>query len=967
MPSNTKLLTALLFSLSLLVSGATLTVGPSGNFTKPCQAFAAAASGDTILIDAAGDYRGDVCAITASNLLIRGVNGRPRIDALGGAASGKAIWVVQGNDVIIENVEMLNCKVPDRNGAAVKMEGANLTLRWVYFHHNENGLLTGNMPGDILIEFSEFGYNGTAHNIYVGHMRSLTVRFSYLHHSVIGHEVKSRADFTNLYYNRIMTEQDGNGSLEIDLPNGGNAVVVGNLVQQGPVSSNYAMISFTVEGPYPVNQLRMAYNTFVSEYNPSRIFSLPTTFATEASSSGLVINNIFQGGAVLAPSYASPRITFQNNLQGDGWLADLHNYDYGLLPGSPAIAAAIGAPADLVPNWQYVHPACGMPRTAAGAADQGAYESNAPPRTTSERCALSWHELTPRLTLSSASLVKSGVVEARVTLNGLAPAGGATVSLSSSTPSQAAVPATVTVPAGESTVIVPIDINVGPVGVAIVFTTTLAGRSTTTTLSLSSAALAVESITAGAAGVTASGVVTGKVTLNSPALAGGAIVALASSNPAVLTVPSTATVPAGATVSPNFNMTAAAVSVSTPVTISATYGGITRTAIVTVTPAALVSFYVTPVTISGGKPITLASVGLNEPAPAGGVTVLLTSSNAAALPPASVTVPAGAKSSGYFTIPTAGVATSVPVTIQASWGGVTKSVTITVKPTALYWFNANAAPISSGNLIYANVTLDGPAPSAGAVITLTTANPAVATPPATITVAPGTTVSQNFTMTTGAVAVATPVVITASYGGVSKALTVTVKPPDLYGLSVFATTVSGGKSLYATVSLDGRAPAGGAVVAFSSSNPALAAPPVSVTVAAGATASAYIIIPTGFVTAATTVAITATYGGVSKPVTVNVKPTALLAIAASPLAIKGGLTIGSASVTLDGPAPPGGALVTLSSSNPAVKPASSVIVPAGATVAAFTIPTQAVATATPATVTAACGGVSKPVNLTVNP
>lgn len=234
---TTRHLTLVFASLLLCLTafGETITVGPSGTFLKPCQAFAAASSGDTILIDAAGNYSGDVCAITPSNLLIRGVNGRPRIDAAGNNAKGKAIWVVQDNDVIIENVEMLNCKVPDLNGAAVRAEGINLTLRWVYFHHNENGLLTGAFPGDILIEFSEFSYNGHgdgySHNIYVGHQRSFTLRFSYIHHSVVGHSVKSRADETNLLYNRIMTEQSGTGSLEIDLPNGGKGTVVGNLVQ----------------------------------------------------------------------------------------------------------------------------------------------------------------------------------------------------------------------------------------------------------------------------------------------------------------------------------------------------------------------------------------------------------------------------------------------------------------------------------------------------------------------------------------------------------------------------------------------------------------------------------------------------------------------------------------------------------------------------------------------------------------
>src|SRR5687767_9999190 len=52
--------------------GATLQVGPGKTYAKPCAAFAAAADGDTIEIDA-GRYDGDVCAIARNDLTIRGV------------------------------------------------------------------------------------------------------------------------------------------------------------------------------------------------------------------------------------------------------------------------------------------------------------------------------------------------------------------------------------------------------------------------------------------------------------------------------------------------------------------------------------------------------------------------------------------------------------------------------------------------------------------------------------------------------------------------------------------------------------------------------------------------------------------------------------------------------------------------------------------------------------------------------
>src|ERR1051326_6318424 len=179
-------------SLSLFVylaaaaSAATLQVGPGQQYAKPCGAILVAHDGDTILIDAAGSYNGDVCMWYANGLTIRGINGRPRIDAAGLNANGKGTWVIEGTDNVIENVELSGSTVPDGNGAGIRFEGVNLTLRNVYIHHNQDGILSGNLQtGEILIENSEFAYNGTGtgytHNIYIGYSSKFTLRYSYSH------------------------------------------------------------------------------------------------------------------------------------------------------------------------------------------------------------------------------------------------------------------------------------------------------------------------------------------------------------------------------------------------------------------------------------------------------------------------------------------------------------------------------------------------------------------------------------------------------------------------------------------------------------------------------------------------------------------------------------------------------------------------------------------------------------------
>ena len=77
--------------------------------------------------------------------------------------------------------------------------------------------------------------------------------------------------------------------------------------------------------------------------------------------------------------------------------------------------------------------------------------------------------------------------------------------------------------------------------------------------------------------------VTGSVTLNGTAPAGGTQVALSSDQPGAVTVPGSVTVPAGATSVP-FTVTTNVVSSATVVNVSATAGGVTQKAQLTVNP-----------------------------------------------------------------------------------------------------------------------------------------------------------------------------------------------------------------------------------------------------------------------------------------------------------------------------------------------------------------------------------------------
>jgi len=234
----------------------------------------------------AATYAADVAVWRANRLTLKGVGGRPHITGDGRHAEGKGIWVIKGDDVTVENVEMSGARVPDGNGAAIRAEGRNLTLRRVYLHDNENGLLGGKPAGGslTLVEYSDFARNGTGdgqtHNMYVG-SDELVVRGCYLHHARSGHQVKSRAATTRILYSVLADGPDGNSSYLVDVPNGGRAFLVGNLLQQGPRTENFHLVSYGHEGiRHPRNALVVRDNTFVNDRPGGGVF-LRNVGATE--------------------------------------------------------------------------------------------------------------------------------------------------------------------------------------------------------------------------------------------------------------------------------------------------------------------------------------------------------------------------------------------------------------------------------------------------------------------------------------------------------------------------------------------------------------------------------------------------------------------------------------------------------------------------------------------------------------
>jgi hypothetical protein len=194
----------------------------------------------------------------------------------------------------------------------------------------------------------------------------------------------------------------------------------------------------------------------------------------------------------------------------------------------------------------------------------------------------------------------------------------------------------------------------------------------------------------------------------------------------------------------------------------------------------------------------------------------------------------------------------------------------------------------------------------------------------------------------------------------------------LSSLSLNPTSVNGGNSSTGTVTLSEPAPAGGAQVTLSSSNTTAARVPSSVTVAAGATSASFTV-STSVVAASTTVTISAAYGEATRSASLTVTPASpppptLSSLSLNPTSVVGGGQSSTGTVTLSGPAPAGGAQVTLSSSNTTVaRVPSSVMVAAGATNATFAVSTSSVGSSTTVSISATYSGATKSASLTVVP
>ena len=187
-----------------------------------------------------------------NNVTIEGAGGTAKIVDPTYIAGGKAGIVTGGNNIVLKNLDISGVTAADGNGAGVRYDQGTLILDNVSLHNNQNGILGAPDPnGSITIESSNIYDNGTSigntHNIYIGDVAQFTLTGSYIHDANVGHEVKSRAE-NNAITDNVIADNRGTSSYSIDLPNGGNAVITGNVIEQGLNGQNHVINAYGEEG-----------------------------------------------------------------------------------------------------------------------------------------------------------------------------------------------------------------------------------------------------------------------------------------------------------------------------------------------------------------------------------------------------------------------------------------------------------------------------------------------------------------------------------------------------------------------------------------------------------------------------------------------------------------------------------------------------------------------------------------------
>ena len=301
--TRTRLLAAALLAVTLpgggpgqaQSAGRPFTVAETGEGYGSLQdAVNAIGSGQGTIRIAAGRY-GD-CAVQEAGTVTFAAETPGEAVFDGGMCEEKATLVLRGRAARVEGLTFTHMRVPDGNGAGIRIEQGNLTVSETMFVDGQCGILSAeDRNSTITIDHSTFSRLGKhpdgngAHGVYIGHYGRAIVTNSRFERGTGGHYLKIRAPRVEITGNSFDDSQGRDTNYMIDLSEGAVGRIADNTFVQGTGKENYGtfIAVHAEDGENPSAGLIIENNT--AWLVPG--FAWSTTFVGDWSGEALVVRN----------------------------------------------------------------------------------------------------------------------------------------------------------------------------------------------------------------------------------------------------------------------------------------------------------------------------------------------------------------------------------------------------------------------------------------------------------------------------------------------------------------------------------------------------------------------------------------------------------------------------------------------------------------------------------------------------
>ena len=271
------------------------------------QAVAGASSGDTIKIQAGTYHVTSSAGINVNkSLTFEGEGGRADFHADVGVSKG--IFTIQNyvSSTTFDRIGFFDAANGDKNGAGIRQQGGDLTVKNSYFGNNQDGILgnaNAGFEGTVHISNSQFignGYqNGLAHGIYI-RADTLIVENSTFRDTDSGHHIKSISAHTIIRDN-VLDDGTGDASHAIDVTAGGSLMVEDNRIVKGVAAENDTAIFYDDSRGAAVGDVVIQNNTMINHHPGGEFFvnGTPTTATVSGNAiTGMLAGDVL-GGKVL--------------------------------------------------------------------------------------------------------------------------------------------------------------------------------------------------------------------------------------------------------------------------------------------------------------------------------------------------------------------------------------------------------------------------------------------------------------------------------------------------------------------------------------------------------------------------------------------------------------------------------------------------------------------------------------------